>query len=57
MAALLLADACSSLGENERALELLRTIRDTYPNPLVVEARIQSLQGARRTRTPEPGAP
>jgi len=44
MATFLLADLMESQGQKEQARELFASIRETYPNPLVIEARLNGLQ-------------
>lgn len=44
MATFLLADLLESQGQKEEARELFASIRETYPNPMVIEARLKGLQ-------------
>ncbi len=43
MATFLLADIMEAQGNRKEALKLFQSIQETYPNPKVVEARIESL--------------
>lgn len=44
LAAYLLAEVAAAEGRTARARELLESIRQTYPNPKVVESRLQHLE-------------
>lgn len=44
MATFLLADLLESQGQKEQARELFASIRETYPNPMVIEARLKGLE-------------
>jgi len=47
-AAFLLAEVYEGLGKKTEALRTLQSILTTYPNPKVVEARIESLRGGKK---------
>lgn len=44
MATFLLADMLEAQGETKRARELFASIRETYPNPIVIKTRLENLQ-------------
>ncbi len=44
MATFLLADLMENRGDKARARELFASIRETYPNPMVIEVRLKNLQ-------------
>jgi len=44
MATFLLADILEIQGSRDKARELFASIRETYPNPMVIEARLKALQ-------------